>query len=59
MDDNTKPLEFVPADRDLVWRIQRGIDRHLHHRNLADNWHRRHTDIDTDTAHDKTKGLQK
>ena len=44
-------LEFVPAERELVFRIREGIDRHLHHRNLADSWHRRHTDTKPGTTH--------
>lgn len=54
---NNKPelerLEFVPAERELVFRIREGIDRHVHHRNLADNRQRRHTDTGVDLAKDK------
>lgn len=46
-----KRLDFVPAERELVFRIREGIDRHVYRRNLADNWHRRHTDTKPDTAH--------
>lgn len=46
-------LEFVPAERELVFRIRESIDRHVRRRNLADNWHRRHTDTGFDLAKDK------
>lgn len=46
-------LEFVPAERELVFRIREGIDRHVYRRNLADNWHRRHTDTGFDLGKDK------
>ena len=46
-------LEFVPAERELVFRIREGIDRHVYRRNLADSWQRRHTDAGVDLAEDK------
>lgn len=57
---NNKPelerLDFVPAERELVFRIREGIDRHVHKRNLQDNRQRRHTDVGFDAA---KKGEQK
>lgn len=46
-------LEFVPAERELAFRIREGIDRHVRRRNLVDNWQRRHTDAGFDMAKDK------
>lgn len=53
MNTPTKPIDFVPAERELVFKIRRGIDRHIHHRNLCDNRQRRHTDTGFDLAGSK------